>query len=124
MNQNDTVSSDGLCQDLRIVGKKPKLSMPTSKIIEVTGCLAKSHIPIATRAVTKQKVSNKVISFTPFLSPRKKMTKDRKKTVNVTYEPGPEPLLICRLKIEAVITPQMNQLYGCGLVLFFRISLI
>ena len=63
ISQVNNVSECGSFQDFLIVGKFARVLIVTIKMVEITGCLAKIHTPVAIREIIKVTVSNLVISL-------------------------------------------------------------
>lgn len=93
-SQVNSVSLNGLFHDFLTVGTKPSKSMVTKSSMERTGCFAKSHKNVASKAATKNTVSEKVMSFSPNLSPNKKTVNENMPASKVTYAPAPPPPFI------------------------------
>ena len=84
--------------------------MDTARMTDNTGCLANHHRNNAIRERTKNTVSVFVISFFPFLSPRKNIRNDMTATDSVTHDPTPAPAATWSAYTIDVKNPQINQL--------------
>ena len=85
------------------------MSIADKRIIERIGCSIINQSGIASKASTRNTMSILAIFLSPFFNPLKKIKKDIIETLNVTKAPKPAPALICREKIMAVTSPQINQ---------------
>jgi hypothetical protein len=92
------------------VGKFANVLIVIIRILDIAGCFAKTHTPVATRAITKEIVSNVVMSFFPFFNPKIKIVKQRIAAAKVVNAPDPPLPEICNAKITNVIKAQINQL--------------
>jgi hypothetical protein len=110
ISQVKRVSEYGLLQDFLIVGKFANVLIVIIRILDIAGCFAKTHIPVATKAIIKVIVSNLVISFCPFFNPKINIVKQRIAAAKVVNAPAPPLPKICSAKIIKVIKAQINQL--------------
>lgn len=119
----DRVSEYGLFHDLRIVGANPNISIVVRSMTEIIGCLATSHIGIASKARIKNITSMNLISFVPYLKLKIKIAKKIKVSTSVIQPPTPAPPSIWSENIIPVVIEKINQEKRWGLVLFLNISL-
>ncbi len=85
------VSSCGLINDLRNVGKKPSASIIVIRITDTNGPFVTNQKIIATNAPTRQNQSIKTIFVRPSIMPKIKMTKHTIAVIPFTHAPAPPP---------------------------------
>ena len=84
-----SVSSCGLLNDFLIVGINPRKSVKVIRMIEKTGLLVNARRIKAPKAPARLSLSDRVITFSPFVSAKPNITKDTTAVTPVTQAPGP-----------------------------------
>ena len=101
----------GACHVFRIVGKNAMRSIIVARMTDHSILLVKSHGRIDITASIRHALSNKAISFVPYLNERQNIIVVSSAAAPVAQEPGPPFDTHCPRNAIVVTIDQINHVY-------------